>query len=121
MARMENVAHRDIAVFAGRRSRRHCFDRIHAARSQYPDSIRSLPRRCRVDSLVLGRDDQPDLPSIVLKVAFAVGLTGGIGSGKTTVAGMLASQVADLVDTDAISHRLTEAAQPSTAEVARKL
>ncbi len=53
-------------------------------------------------------------------MAFAVGLTGGIGSGKTTVAGMFASQGADLVDTDEISHRLTAAAQPATAEIARK-
>lgn len=39
--------------------------------------------------------------------AFTVGLTGGIGSGKTTVANMFADLGAYLVDTDLIAHALT--------------
>lgn len=39
--------------------------------------------------------------------AFSVGLTGGIGSGKTTVANLFAQRGATVVDTDAIAHRLT--------------
>ena len=39
--------------------------------------------------------------------AFAVGLTGGIGCGKTTVANMFAELGATLVDTDEIAHALT--------------
>jgi dephospho-CoA kinase len=38
-----------------------------------------------------------------------IGLTGGIGSGKSTVAGMLARRGARIIDTDAIAHRLTGA------------
>lgn len=38
---------------------------------------------------------------------YVVGLTGGIGSGKSTVADRLVSQGAALVDTDAIAHELT--------------
>nr|WP_057926846.1 dephospho-CoA kinase [Burkholderia ambifaria] len=38
---------------------------------------------------------------------FAIGLTGGIGSGKTTVADMFAARGASLVDTDLIAHRIT--------------
>jgi len=38
---------------------------------------------------------------------FSVGLTGGIGSGKTTVANMFAERGATVVDTDAIAHQLT--------------
>lgn len=38
---------------------------------------------------------------------FSVGLTGGIGSGKTTVADMLAARGAAVVDTDQIAHQLT--------------
>ena len=38
-----------------------------------------------------------------------IGLTGGIGSGKSTVAAMLARHGAVVVDTDAISRRLTSA------------
>ncbi|HZX26558.1 MAG TPA: dephospho-CoA kinase [Telluria sp.] len=39
--------------------------------------------------------------------AFAVGLTGGIGSGKSLVADLLAERGAAIVDTDAIAHALT--------------
>ena len=38
---------------------------------------------------------------------FTVGLTGGIGSGKTTVADMLAARGATIIDTDRIAHELT--------------
>ncbi|WDZ96491.1 dephospho-CoA kinase [Herbaspirillum sp. WKF16] len=38
---------------------------------------------------------------------FTVGLTGGIGSGKTTVANLFGELGASLVDTDAIAHELT--------------
>jgi dephospho-CoA kinase len=40
-------------------------------------------------------------------MSFIVGLTGGIGSGKTTVADLFAERGAALVDTDAIAHELT--------------
>ncbi len=39
--------------------------------------------------------------------AYVVGLTGGIGSGKSTVADLFVNEGAALVDTDAIAHRLT--------------
>jgi len=38
---------------------------------------------------------------------FAVGLTGGIGSGKTTVADLFAAHGVAVVDTDVIAHRIT--------------
>jgi dephospho-CoA kinase len=38
---------------------------------------------------------------------FSVGLTGGIGCGKTTVADMFAARGASVVDTDQIAHALT--------------
>ncbi len=41
------------------------------------------------------------------KRPFIVGLTGGIGSGKSTVADLFVEQGAALVDTDAIAHELT--------------
>jgi dephospho-CoA kinase len=40
-------------------------------------------------------------------LAFSVGLTGGIGSGKTTVADMFAALGASVIDTDQIAHALT--------------
>jgi dephospho-CoA kinase len=39
--------------------------------------------------------------------SFSVGLTGGIGSGKTTVADMFAARGAAVIDTDLIAHQLT--------------
>lgn len=38
---------------------------------------------------------------------FVVGLTGGIGSGKTTVADLFAARGVSIVDTDLIAHRIT--------------
>lgn len=38
-----------------------------------------------------------------------IGLSGGIGSGKSTVAALFAEHGAGIIDTDAISHRLTQA------------
>lgn len=47
-----------------------------------------------------------------------IGLTGGIGSGKSTVAGLLTQQGATLVDADAISRRLTEPGGAAIAALA---
>jgi len=41
--------------------------------------------------------------------AFSVGLTGGVGSGKSTIATMLLACGAAIVDADAIAHQLTSA------------
>ena len=49
---------------------------------------------------------------------FSVGITGGIGSGKTTVANLFGAQGAAVVDTDLIAHALTApggAAMPAIA------
>ncbi|HUX90928.1 MAG TPA: dephospho-CoA kinase [Gallionellaceae bacterium] len=42
-------------------------------------------------------------------MSFRVGLTGGIGSGKSTVASLFAELGVPVIDTDAISHQLTGA------------
>ncbi len=50
---------------------------------------------------------------------FAVGITGGIGSGKSTVADLFAARGVPLVDTDVIAHRITAPggiAMPSIAK-----
>ncbi|MET0264550.1 MAG: dephospho-CoA kinase [Duganella sp.] len=41
------------------------------------------------------------------KLPFSIGLTGGIGSGKSTVADLFAARGASVVDTDLIAHSLT--------------
>jgi dephospho-CoA kinase len=56
-----------------------------------------------VDRLVVNRIAAPGWP-------VTIGLTGGIGSGKSTVAAMLVQCGAHLVDTDAIARSLTLAA-----------
>lgn len=42
-----------------------------------------------------------------MNTKFRLGLTGGIGSGKTTVANFFAELGASIIDTDAIAHQLT--------------
>ncbi|MEO7623602.1 MAG: dephospho-CoA kinase [Gallionella sp.] len=41
-------------------------------------------------------------------MSLIIGLTGGIGSGKSTVANLFAEQGAAIIDTDAIAHQLTQ-------------
>jgi len=47
-----------------------------------------------------------------------IGLTGGIASGKSSVIQWLADQGAKIVDTDAISHRITADQAPAVTEIA---
>jgi dephospho-CoA kinase len=47
-----------------------------------------------------------------------IGLTGGIGSGKSTVADALAARGAGVIDTDRIARELTEPGAPSLARIA---
>ena len=49
-----------------------------------------------------------------------IGLTGGIGSGKSTVLQMLASQGAAVIDADAISRTTTAAGGTAIAEIAAR-
>ena len=49
-----------------------------------------------------------------------IGLTGGIGSGKSTVAGVLVACGAALIDADAISRRLTAPGGAAISELARQ-
>ncbi len=51
---------------------------------------------------------------------FAVGLTGGIGSGKTAVAELFAQLGAGVVDTDEIARELTGPGRAAVSEIARR-
>jgi len=53
-------------------------------------------------------------------VKFVVGLTGGIGSGKSAAADEFARLGATVVDTDAIAHELTEAGGAALGEIERR-
>jgi len=53
-------------------------------------------------------------------MAYLVGLTGGIGSGKTTVANLFAKLGAGLVDTDEIAQTLTGPHREAVAEIGRR-
>jgi len=52
-------------------------------------------------------------------MSFVVGLTGGIGSGKSEAAAEFEHLGATVVDTDAIAHALTEAGGPALPEIQR--
>lgn len=49
-----------------------------------------------------------------------IGLTGGIGSGKSTVAKILAEQGFPIIDADKIAREIVEPGQPALAELALK-
>ena len=67
-----------------------------------------------MDRLVEEGDDTAADTAAAVR-ALSIGLTGGIGSGKSTVARMLVEHGAHLVDTDAIARALT---QPGGAAIA---
>jgi len=46
-----------------------------------------------------------------------IGLTGGIGSGKSTVAGLFAALGVPVIDADQIAHRLTRPGTPATRKI----
>ncbi|ACT49756.1 dephospho-CoA kinase [Methylovorus glucosotrophus] len=50
-----------------------------------------------------------------------VGLTGGIGSGKSAAAAQFAALGTPVIDVDVISHQLTAAGQPAVLAIAREL
>ncbi len=47
-----------------------------------------------------------------------IGLTGGIGSGKSTVAALFKSYGIAIIDADVIAHQLTQTGQPAVTEIA---
>src|SRR6476659_6046691 len=49
-----------------------------------------------------------------------VGLTGGIGSGKSTVAAALAKRGATVIDADAIAREVVEPGQPALAKLVER-
>lgn len=52
-----------------------------------------------------------------IEVAFSVALTGGIASGKTTVANLLAEHGALLIDSDQLAREVVEPGTPGLAQV----
>jgi dephospho-CoA kinase len=54
-------------------------------------------------------------------VAYTIGITGGIGSGKTTVANLFGELGATVVDTDLISHQVTNVGQPALVAIREQL
>lgn len=53
-------------------------------------------------------------------MAYIVALTGGIGSGKTTVANAFARHGATLVDADVIARQVVEPGTPALAAIAER-
>jgi dephospho-CoA kinase len=53
-------------------------------------------------------------------MVFAVALTGGIGSGKTTVSDLFGELGVDVIDTDQIARELTASGQPAVTQIAER-
>lgn len=53
----------------------------------------------------------------MLRTVRVLGLTGGIGSGKSLVASMFSALGADLIDADQVARKVVEPGQPALAEI----
>jgi len=58
---------------------------------------------------------------VKLRRPFCVGLTGGIGSGKSTVAALFAERGVEVVDTDRLARELVEPGQAALAEIVTQI
>ncbi len=56
-----------------------------------------------------------------MKATLVIGLTGGIGSGKSTVADLFQQKGITVIDTDLLSRKLTQPGQPALAAIRAKL
>ncbi len=57
---------------------------------------------------------------MVFETPLKIGLTGGIGSGKTTVCKLFADYSIPIIDADIIARQLVEPGQPALAEIVRQ-
>src|SRR5512139_243696 len=105
LAGLADAARHLAAVVSGRRDDRRGNGRPGQARSACADPLRPVSRRGCVGGAVLRRGPDTGLPRSILM--FTVGLTGGIGSGKSTVAECFASHGVPVIDTDVIARDLT--------------
>src|SRR3990172_1781372 len=115
MAGVEIAAPGHPAVLASGCGSRHCTDRRSPPRPQRPHPLWPLPRRRRTDRIILGTNAHARLTATARgPMRYRVGLTGGIGCGKSTVAALFREFGATVIDSDAISHQLT---QPSGSAI----
>ena len=87
----------------------HRADDPRAARPRRSHPLRALSRRRRADRALLGARTSLDhyLAQLLMSGKPTVGLTGGIGSGKSSVARLFEALGVAVIDTDAIAHELT--------------
>jgi dephospho-CoA kinase len=59
-----------------------------------------------------------EMPEVPIRNFFVIGVTGGIGSGKTAVSSILVERGARLLDADALSRQVTGPGMPALEEIA---
>jgi dephospho-CoA kinase len=75
-----------------------------------------LERRAGLDGRVLPARD-PVRAAVTVRPVLRIGLTGGIGSGKSTVSALLAARGAVVIDADRIAREVVEPGTPGLAAV----
>src|SRR5207302_5140115 len=116
---LEDAAAGNPAFLAGRPRLRRAAN-VRGARPlgrRVPLSFRTVSRDRRRGRALLGRSHRAVVRAEA--VSFVVGLTGGIGSGKSAAAEEFGRLGAAVVDTDAIAHALTGPGGPAMREIER--
>src|SRR5437762_2697890 len=118
---MADVAIYRAALVRRRRSHRHHVDRVQRARSQHTAGVRAVSRHRRRGRAVLRPASGANLFLLTRiacnDVSYVLGLTGGIGSGKSEVAKAFARLGADVLDADAVAHAVSAPGEAGHAAV----
>ncbi|TMH06677.1 MAG: dephospho-CoA kinase [Betaproteobacteria bacterium] len=118
MAGLESAGPDCRAVIARRCRDRYLPGRFQGTRSPGSARVRSVSRHRRRDRTFLRQAADLSLSSrIRIVVPYVVGLTGGIGSGKSEVANAFAGMGVEIVDADALSHRLSAPGEAGHAAI----
>lgn len=122
MAGLANAAVNYIIIIPSGCSYRHMPDCLSQKGQDSSHTIWSVSGSIRLDSIDVGFRNHKDLPPVGntgMNKTLTIGLTGGIGSGKSTVCSLFKKLGTPVIDADQIAHYLVSKEQPTLQKIVR--